>query len=541
MGEIFERVLPQQVLEWTGERLTTATAGQVEIEHLHRYFLARALCRGLDVVDVASGEGYGSALLAQVARSVVGVELSEKAVAHAQGGYVAPNLRYQQGDARKLPLEDASVDVVVSFETLEHFFEHDLFIAEVQRVLRPTGFLILSSPERDVYSPLGSPANPYHVHELSRVEFEALLKGAFRNVLILLQRPLLGSTLIADDEAGISRTLTFERRGEAHYEVSHGLPRPPYNIAIASESELPSIPNSLFIETSEIGEILARAESGAAAHAELRSHMEQTELLASGLRRQIETASETIKAQVERAEKAEADLALAQSGSHADQAELRSHMEQTELLASGLRHEIETASETVKAQIERAEKAEADLALAQSGSHADHAELRSHMRQTELLASGLPREIETASEAIKTQVERTKTAEADLALTQSGSQTVIEGLRSELTQVRSELAVASVQRDVLRTSFRGHANLLAESRLRQDAEVKELRQRNAEWEGRVADLERQAAEWEQRYLGLSRRLEAILKRFGILGASRLVPSRLRAFVRNRVLGPGRTQ
>ncbi|MGX5831023.1 methyltransferase domain-containing protein [Mesorhizobium sp. 43Arga] len=505
MGEIFERVLPRQALEWTGERLTTATAGQVEIEHLHRYFLARALCRDLDVVDVASGEGYGSALLAQVARSVVGIELSEEAVAHAQGGYVAPNLRYLQGDARSLPLEDASVDVVVSFETLEHFFEHDLFIAEVQRVLRPAGFLILSSPERDVYSPPGSPANPYHVHELSRVEFETLLKGVFRNVLILLQRPLLGSTLIADDEAGISRTLTFERRGETHYEGSHSLPRPSYNIAVASEAELPSIPNSLFIETSEIGEILAQAKSAAAAHAELRNHMQQTELLASGLRREIETASETIKAQVERAEKAEAALALAQSGTHAAHADLRSHMEQTELLASGFRREIETASETIKAQVERAEKAEAALALAQQ------------------YPTG-------TSDSTAT----------DIPLPASERSAELDALRSELAQVRAELAAACLQRDVLRTSFRGHANLLAESRLRQAAEAQELRQRNAECEGRAADLERQAAEWEQRYLGLRRRLEAILKRFGILGAARLFPRSLRAFVRNRVLGPGRT-
>ncbi|PBB64786.1 hypothetical protein CK228_31140 [Mesorhizobium sp. WSM4312] len=524
MGEIFERVLPQPALEWTGERFTTDTANQVEIEHLHRYFFARALCRDLDVVDVASGEGYGSALLAQVARSVVGIELSEEAVAHAQGGYVAPNLRYLQGDARKLPLADASVDVVVSFETLEHFFEHDLFIAEVRRVLRPAGFLILSSPERDVYSPLGSPANPYHVHELSRVELEALLKGVFRNVLILLQRPLLGSTLIADDEAGISRTLTFERRGETHYEVSQGLPRPPYNIAVASESELPSIPNSLFIETSDIGEILARAESGAASTAELRSHMEQSELLASGLRREIETASETIKAQVERAEKAEAALALAQSGSHAAHAELRSHMKQTELLASGLRREIETASETIKAQVERAERAEAALALAQSGSHADIEEPWS--AET---AKG-QRNPARAFDATGTEIQ----SSASVPLAE------LERLRAELTQIRSELAVACSQRDVLRTSFR-HANLLAESRLRQGADVRELRQRNAEWEGRVADLESKAAEWEQRYFGLRRRLEAILKRFGILSASRLFPRRLRAFVRNRVLGPGRTQ
>ncbi|TPJ75509.1 methyltransferase domain-containing protein [Mesorhizobium sp. B2-5-13] len=518
MGEIFERVLPRQALEWTGERLTTATAGQVEIEHLHRYFLARALCRDLDVVDVASGEGYGSALLAQVARSVVGIELSDEAVEHAQGGYVAPNLRYQQGDARKLPLGDASVDVVVSFETLEHFLEHDLFIAEVQRVLRPDGFLILSSPERDVYSPLGSPANPYHVHELSRVEFEALLKGAFRNVLILLQRPLLGSTLIADDEAGISRTLTFERRGVKHYEVSHGLPRPPYNIAIASESDLPSVPNSLFIETSEIGEILSQAESGAAAHAELRSHMEQTELLVSGLRREIETASETIKAQIERAEKAEAALALAPPDSRADlaqagsgaHAELRGHMEQSELLVSG----IQTARETIKAEVE---KTEAAFGLAQSASRADIKEPRS------------------VAETAKDQQHPTGSFDGAAIEIQSASAPLaeLERLRAELTQVRSELAVAGVQRDVLRTSFR-HANILSESRLRQATEANELRQRNAE-------LERKAAEWEQRYFGLRRRLEAILKRFGVLSASRLFPRPLRAFVRNRVLGPGRTQ
>ena len=91
MGEIFERALPATPLEWTGERFTTATYGQVEIEHLHRYFLARDLCRGLDVMDVASGEGYGTALLAQTARSVIGVEISEEAVAHATSSYKSPN------------------------------------------------------------------------------------------------------------------------------------------------------------------------------------------------------------------------------------------------------------------------------------------------------------------------------------------------------------------------------------------------------------------------------------------------------------------
>ncbi len=142
MGEIFERIKPAKDLDWTGERFTTATSGQIEIEHLHRYFLARELCRGLDVLDVASGEGYGSALLAQTAASVIGVDLSKKAVDHAANSYNLANLSFKVGDARELPIEDGSLDVVVSFETLEHFFEHNQFLAEVKRVLRPQGRLI---------------------------------------------------------------------------------------------------------------------------------------------------------------------------------------------------------------------------------------------------------------------------------------------------------------------------------------------------------------------------------------------------------------
>ena len=322
MGEIFERVIPDTALEWTGERLTTATSGQVEIEHLHRYFLARQLCRGLDVLDVASGEGYGSALLAQTARSVIGVELSEQAVAYSASAYAASNLRFEQGDARTIPLGDASVDVIVSFETLEHFFEHDRFIAEARRVLRPNGLLILSSPERDVYSPLGSDANPYHARELTRGEFETLVRPAFHHVHVLVQRPMIGSALIADDTVGPSRTLTFEKRGMNHYEVNHGLPRPPYIIAIASDAPLPDIANSLFIETSEVGDILNRAAAGPvidpevvkwAESADAAHHAARQELaLSIAQTREIErAASETLAIQVARAELAEGEIRLA--------------------------------------------------------------------------------------------------------------------------------------------------------------------------------------------------------------------------------------
>src|ERR1700756_2540753 len=121
MGEIFVRPRPAQPMTFTGERLTSDLAGETPIEHWHRYLLARELVRDRDVLDIACGEGYGSALLAQTARQVVGVDISAAVIAHAPDAYPGDNLRSLEGSALAIPLEDASVDVVVSFETVEHF------------------------------------------------------------------------------------------------------------------------------------------------------------------------------------------------------------------------------------------------------------------------------------------------------------------------------------------------------------------------------------------------------------------------------------
>ena len=139
MGEIFKYERSAAPLEFTGEQLTTAVGGQVELEHIHRYLMARSLCRGKDVLDIASGEGYGAAIVAQVAHGVIGVDVDHGTVAHAAKSYKRPNLRFVQGDARRIPLPEASVDVVTSFETLEHFVEHEDFFREVNRILRPEG------------------------------------------------------------------------------------------------------------------------------------------------------------------------------------------------------------------------------------------------------------------------------------------------------------------------------------------------------------------------------------------------------------------
>ena len=163
-------------MEFTGERFIPEVHGNIELEHLHRYLLACKTVAGKTALDIASGEGYGSAMLARTAHKVIGVDISQEAVSHAQAKYIAKNLEFRLGSCSKIPLDDASVDVVVSFETIEHHNEHEAMMKEIKRVLRPGGVLVISSPDKLEYSEKPGYSNPHHVKELSRGEFKKLLR-----------------------------------------------------------------------------------------------------------------------------------------------------------------------------------------------------------------------------------------------------------------------------------------------------------------------------------------------------------------------------
>jgi SAM-dependent methyltransferase len=298
-----------KALDFTGERFTTAANGQIEFEHLHRYLMARSLCRGKDVADIASGEGYGSALLAQVAKSVVGIEIDHASVVHAAQSYPYSNLKFVQGDARTPPIQSASIDVVVSFETFEHFFEHDQFLAEVVRILKPDGALLISTPDRDVYSPSGRPANPFHVHELSRDEFLSTLRQYFPHLKVFRQRPVLGS-VIAADQTDAAKLVTYEKRGDDYLEESLGVPRALYSLVYASKSNLTDIAvgSSVYIDTDRVD---LPALQVAEARAETASARAET---ASARAETASARAETASARAETASaRSEADTARVQA------------------------------------------------------------------------------------------------------------------------------------------------------------------------------------------------------------------------------------
>jgi ubiquinone/menaquinone biosynthesis C-methylase UbiE len=230
----------------TGERLMTDNRTQTVPEHLHRYAIACELARGLDVLDVACGEGYGTMLLSKHAASAVGVDIARAAVDHATKKYTSGNLRFLHGSATAIPLATASVDVVVSFETIEHLREHDEMITEIRRVLRPGGTLIISSPDKRYYTDTTGYNNPFHLRELDCEEFRSLLGRYFKHIRLLLQRIVYGSVIVPESPSpGFT-----EYRGDFDGIESHaGLQEAVYNIAIASDEPLPDMTTSLWNAT----------------------------------------------------------------------------------------------------------------------------------------------------------------------------------------------------------------------------------------------------------------------------------------------------
>jgi GT2 family glycosyltransferase/glycosyltransferase involved in cell wall biosynthesis/SAM-dependent methyltransferase len=237
--------MEQKDLSWTGERLVTSLNGDIVLEHLHRYAIAAELAMDKDVLDIACGEGYGSFLMAAQARSVVGVDIANDAILHAQGKYARPNLRFCVGDCRAIPLAEKCVDLVVSFETLEHISEHEAFIRDIHRVLRPGGLLFISSPDRQNYRDKPGYANPFHSKELYRHEFEALLKSFFPHAMFFLQRVALGSYLAPADS--ISRAQCGTYRGDwSKIDFETGVSDALYSLGLCSDLPVPPLRVGLF-------------------------------------------------------------------------------------------------------------------------------------------------------------------------------------------------------------------------------------------------------------------------------------------------------
>jgi len=218
--------------EFSGERVIP---GKVDIdlwnEHLSRYLFASRLCRFKKVIDLGCGSGYGSAELAKKAESVVGVDVSEEAILEAKEQYIAANLQFQVGSLEQLPFADASFQLGVCFEVIEHLSEYRSLLAEARRVLAPGGQLVISTPNVAYYAEsrkLNGP-NPFHSHEFSYEEFRAVLGEYFEHQTFFVQNHASGLVFLPL-EGGVGTELRLEagilNPEEAHFFVAVCAARP---------------------------------------------------------------------------------------------------------------------------------------------------------------------------------------------------------------------------------------------------------------------------------------------------------------------------
>jgi SAM-dependent methyltransferase len=145
----------------------------LEAEHLARYrWAAGRLGSSMLVLDIASGVGYGTPILSREGnRTVISSDISTGALAYGRRTFSAVGVA---ADGTNLPFGDDTFDAIVSLETIEHVPRPDLFIRELRRVLKPSGSLLVSTPNAEETGG----GNPHHLKEFSREEFVALVSDS---------------------------------------------------------------------------------------------------------------------------------------------------------------------------------------------------------------------------------------------------------------------------------------------------------------------------------------------------------------------------
>lgn len=209
----------------------------VYAEHMVRYRFATRFVAGKRVLDVASGVGYGCEMLkAAGASEVVGVDYSPEATRYAAARYASRQPHYLVGDAESLPFGDGQFDVVVSFETIEHLPRPQRFLQQVKRVLRPDGLLIVSTPNRGVFTE----GNRFHLNEFTFDELQDCLSRSFTHVETLAQDDWITSAILElrDMEKADA---TLPPSLELYKATGRPAPETLYMVSICSDAQLPVV------------------------------------------------------------------------------------------------------------------------------------------------------------------------------------------------------------------------------------------------------------------------------------------------------------
>lgn len=489
-------------MEFTGERFFPLVEGEIKYEHLHRYALSLEFAADKSVLDLASGEGYGAAMLARVARSVVGVDLDPETVRHATHTYYFSNLNFLVGSCHELPVPDASIDLVVSFETIEHHELHEEMMLEVKRVLRPGGILIISSPNRLVYSDERNYTNPFHVRELYYDEFRELLGRHFKHQRMYGQRLAAGSFVLPLQGAGEDALRAYSGDAEHLSQQMCRLPSPVYFVAVCSDAALPERPtlSSLYVDAQD--DLLKRFEAEKLGlFKELQrvrdaaSEQEQSfEAQTAGIREELARARAGYEGQIERMTD---ELSGARAGYERQIEELTG-----ELAEARARYEkqIQTqAEELTQARVKYEEQFK------------NHSEELSHAREhiAECRAQ-ISRQVEELSQARAGYEAQIESLKEELTRARVGYEGQIERMAGELSSARAgyEREIKKLTGELAQSRAEGESLLAqgAEELSAAAARVSEVETQVTELQTQIAELQTQEAQRAAAYAEMQSQL-----------------------------------
>lgn len=224
-------------LEFTGERLIPEVnkGSAFFYEHLARYLFAAQFVSRKKVLDIGCGTGYGSHILAKYgdASNILSIDIDTKTLDYARSKYSHPNIEYKLDDACLLNTAASnSIDVVVAFELIEHLSQQRKLLESIKRVLKPDGFLLISTPNKYTY-PSG---NIFHKKELSPKKFESFLKKYFKETKILHQAFQLSQSIISEKNSDFNFEENFEHSVKDVYSHVLNAKNSQYLIAVCTQN-----------------------------------------------------------------------------------------------------------------------------------------------------------------------------------------------------------------------------------------------------------------------------------------------------------------
>ncbi|MBM6593437.1 class I SAM-dependent methyltransferase [Microvirga pudoricolor] len=148
--------------------------------HTARYAIAKPICRGKDILDVACGEGYGAALLKDWgAASVDGVDISDEAIEAAQSNFQREGVRFRTGRAEEVAsvFRDRKYNLIISLETFEHLDDPTVYLKQIQSLATDDAVIIISCPNDHWYYPNPDQGNPFHKRKYTFDECRQICEG----------------------------------------------------------------------------------------------------------------------------------------------------------------------------------------------------------------------------------------------------------------------------------------------------------------------------------------------------------------------------